>query len=229
MSDPEIPPRMSRIERLMADLEAAATGPGARFPGSVEQMAGDARQLILDLLGMSDKPVGERIYTAMCAKMAAEHGTEGAGDLPTMIRFAKRWLPECFPATDAGQVPFARALVESLVAAAEAHLAKPAETQAVRDVLAERRRQIEVEGWTPEHDDTQHDPGELAAAGAAYALNAGDQLHPISQGDGDNQLPSWWPFDASWWKPGDPRRDLVKAGALILAEIERQDREAAHG
>jgi hypothetical protein len=29
-----------------------------------------------------------------------------------------------------------------------------------------------------------------------------------------------------WWKPTNRRRDLVKAGALILAEIERLDRAA---
>jgi len=34
-------------------------------------------------------------------------------------------------------------------------------TAAARDVLAERQRQIAVEGWTPEHDD-RHDPGELS-------------------------------------------------------------------
>src|SRR6185369_13587313 len=37
-------------------------------------------------------------------------------------------------------------------------------TQAARDVLAERQRQIEKEGWTPEHDDQLHGLGELAAA-----------------------------------------------------------------
>ena len=29
---------------------------------------------------------------------------------------------------------------------------------------------------------------------------------------------------AAWFKPTTPRRDLVKAGALIIAEIERLDR-----
>jgi len=29
---------------------------------------------------------------------------------------------------------------------------------------------------------------------------------------------------AAWFKPTDPRRDLVKAGALCIAEIERLDR-----
>ncbi|MEB3421767.1 hypothetical protein VK682_24660 [Salipiger manganoxidans] len=35
-----------------------------------------------------------------------------------------------------------------------------------------------------------------------------------------------WPWDRKWWKPTTPRRDLVKAGALIVAEIERLDRAA---
>lgn len=101
----------------------------------------------------------------------------------------------------------------------------PQAAPAVRDVLAERRRQQEIEGWTSEHDD-EHDGGEMAAAGASYALNAADQLHPFSQGDGGNEQPDFWPWDGNWWKPTNPRRDLVKAGALILAEIERLDRTA---
>ncbi|PCB37801.1 hypothetical protein CJT89_33510, partial [Pseudomonas aeruginosa] len=33
-----------------------------------------------------------------------------------------------------------------------------------------------------------------------------------------------WPWDEQWWKPSTARRDLVKACALALAEIERLDR-----
>ncbi|EOK5392693.1 hypothetical protein ACM6SP_001106 [Pseudomonas aeruginosa] len=109
--------------------------------------------------------------------------------------------------------------------------------QAWLDVQAERRRQITAEGWTPEHDD-EHDNGELAAAGAAYALHAADHLNPYSQGDGGDEAPSCWPWhdgiagrgegpektEPAWWKPSTPRRDLVKACALALAEIERLDR-----
>lgn len=36
----------------------------------------------------------------------------------------------------------------------------------------------------------------------------------------------FWPWQRKWWKPKDPRRDLVRAGALIIAEIERIDRAA---
>ena len=39
-------------------------------------------------------------------------------------------------------------------------------------------------------------------------------------------------WDSEWWKPKDRRRDLIRAGALIVAEIERLDRNkgaSAHG
>ncbi|WP_228292963.1 hypothetical protein [Pseudomonas aeruginosa] len=87
--------------------------------------------------------------------------------------------------------------------------------QAWLDVQAERRRQVEAEGWTPEHDD-EHDNGEMALAAASYAAYA----HTEPSGD----LPFCWPWDKDWWKPTTPRRDLVKACALALAEIERLDR-----
>lgn len=90
---------------------------------------------------------------------------------------------------------------------------------ALRDVINERFRQIEAEGFDAAHDD-QHGLGELARAGAAYALAAGTgDAHPLP--------PSLWPWTAHWWKPTSRRRDLVKAAALILAEIERLDRLAA--
>lgn len=96
---------------------------------------------------------------------------------------------------------------------------------AVLDVLFERSRQIDVEGWTATHDDNNNDHGALAAAACAYAMYACDELHPQSKESGSfNRPPAMWPFDPSWWKPQDPRRALVKAGALILAEIERLDR-----
>lgn len=96
---------------------------------------------------------------------------------------------------------------------------------AERDVLAERRRQILVEGWDSGHDD-EHDGGDLALAGAAYALNAACQLNPHSQHP-PAAAPYFWPdgWDAEYWKPKTARQDLVRAGALILAEIERLDRQ----
>lgn len=98
---------------------------------------------------------------------------------------------------------------------------------AAQDILAERSRQISAEGYTPGHDD-EHDGGELAAAASAYVFAAADRLHPMSQGDGGftaSEPPMMMPQEWSF-KPDDPRRMLVKAGALIIAEIERLDRAA---
>lgn len=100
--------------------------------------------------------------------------------------------------------------------------------QAWIDVLAERRRQVEAEGWTLQHDD-EHPAGDLAAAASAYALFASDELNPKSLGacEYDQVAPFMWPFHIKWWKPNLVRRALVKAAALLLAEIERLDRAAA--
>ncbi|WP_121363427.1 hypothetical protein [Pseudomonas aeruginosa] len=95
--------------------------------------------------------------------------------------------------------------------------------QAWLDVQAERRRQITAEGWTPEHDD-EHSHGQIARAAACYAL-AGSSAP--NDGTAALLVSLAWPWDQQWWKPSTARRDLIKAGALILAEIERIDRVAA--
>lgn len=122
----------------------------------------------------------------------------------------------------------AGALAEALMPFLSGHSAHPdayrqgAEEMptAWHDVIAERRRQISVEEWTPDNDD-DHEGGEMALAAAAYAENAARGY------DGDicdEDPPYAWPWADKWWKPTTRRRDLVKAGALILAEIERLDR-----
>lgn len=108
------------------------------------------------------------------------------------------------------------------IATVEALLAMP-RSDAIADVVRERARQISVEGWTPEHDDA-HAEGELAQAAACYAHEAAlaDRTDPRRDG-----APLSWPWSRDWWKPKDRRHDLVRAGALIIAEIERLDRMLA--
>lgn len=91
---------------------------------------------------------------------------------------------------------------------------------AIDDIAAERRRQIEQEGWTPEHDDA-HSCGEMSQAAGVYAI--GSTLRPEQH----RVMNRYWPWAGEWFKPKDPRRDLIRAGALIVAEIERLDRAAA--
>lgn len=97
--------------------------------------------------------------------------------------------------------------------------------QAWLDVQAERLRQVEAEGWTPEHDDA-HTCDEIAAFACFYAMPpAARDWDASSTGYGDTLGEAIVP---EGWEPktGDRRRDLVKAGGLILAEIERLDRAA---
>lgn len=95
-------------------------------------------------------------------------------------------------------------------------------TAAVRDVLRERARQQKVEGWTLEHDD-KHATGSMAVAAACYALEG--RHRDINA----RNLWRWTGWGSIWFKPKDQRSNLIRAGALILAEIERLDRADANG
>lgn len=82
-------------------------------------------------------------------------------------------------------------------------------------IAAERKRQIEAERWSDKHDDT-HDHREMAVAASCYILHAVN---------GASKPPRIWPWDRMWWKPSNNQiRNLVKAGALIAAEIDRLQR-----
>lgn len=93
---------------------------------------------------------------------------------------------------------------------------------AIDDIAAERQRQVSIEGWTTAHDD-QHTNGEMAAAAGCYAIVAGCSDRSRAQFPTLQPYPEW-PWDRQWWKPKNRRHDLVRAGALIVAEIERLDR-----
>jgi hypothetical protein len=121
-------------------------------------------------------------------------------------------------------------------------------------IAVERQRQIDFEGWTLEHDDG-HSRGELATAAACYAIHPLDRSNNV--GGFGRSLPlvphALWPWDRESWKPvgaihmalerggiyspvyarGDEERarirELVKAGALILAEIDRLLRRSGDG
>ncbi len=87
----------------------------------------------------------------------------------------------------------------------------------IAEIAAERLRQKEVEGWTQDHDD-EHRCFEIAHAASCYAAVG---MH----GETPEDPPFNWPWDAEWWKPKDPRRDLIRAAALIVAELERMERK----
>lgn len=97
---------------------------------------------------------------------------------------------------------------------------QPEPSQAARDVLAERQRQIDVEGYHGTRDN-HYISYELSKAARAYIEVS---WHALSTGIPCTK-PKSWPW-MSGFKWSDGRTMLVKAGALILAEIERLDRAA---
>ncbi len=96
----------------------------------------------------------------------------------------------------------------------------------IAEIAAERRRQVEVEGWSAEHDDL-HDGGQIALAAAAYAAHSARfaDAHSLGLNYATKAPNLLWPWHHLDWKPKDPRRDLIRAAALIVAEIERLDRK----
>lgn len=94
------------------------------------------------------------------------------------------------------------------------------DSEGARLIAAERQRQVTNEGYTPDHDD---DHGtEMIPAAIAY-------LFASTRSGEDDDLPQkWWPWDLTSFKPTGALgidkgvRDLVKAGALIAAEIDRR-------
>lgn len=90
-------------------------------------------------------------------------------------------------------------------------------------ITKERGRQIAEEGWDEEHDD-EHDQGQLAWAAVCYA--APDHVYKEARFAVSKIDP--WPWDDEWDKRPAVGcttpyrvRALVKAGALIAAEIDR--------
>lgn len=98
-------------------------------------------------------------------------------------------------------------------------------------IAEERLRQVMSEGWTAEHDDW-HSTGEMAIAAACYAIPKDVREKSIWN---TTLLEYLWPFEFAYWKPAEKTKsvrkaqenricELVKAGALIAAEIDRLQR-----
>lgn len=85
----------------------------------------------------------------------------------------------------------------------------------IDDIAFERKRQIEIEGYDAGHDD-EHSMADLAKAAAAYAVSAFNSAIGVTL----------WPWHVSEFQPDGARRNLVKAGALIVAAIDWLDRRS---
>ena len=98
----------------------------------------------------------------------------------------------------------------------------------IKDVINERQRQINQEFYSTENDD-EYKQNELLRAAVCYAENVIRRGWVFDSNFGpdvyqEEEVPDLWPWDLDFWKPRNPRRDLVRAAALLIAEIERIDR-----
>ena len=97
----------------------------------------------------------------------------------------------------------------------------------IDDIAAERKRHFDVEKFTVARDRRGYPGGQLINAAVSYATYARSdcdfdaaramKLHSV--------VPTMWPWSVGWWKPTNRRQMLIKAGALIAAEIDRFDLE----
>lgn len=161
-------------------------------------------------------------FIRQAVSAVAEMDRDSPEDQPEMMLVSPQELRGCLESA------FERAdeeaeLVTDLIAIVAS---QPHPGQAARDVIAERSRQVEHEGYAPEHDDA-YPNGEIAAYAAFYAMPPAAREWPTTEiGYGATFGEAIVPADWTAPKTGERRRELVKAGALILAEIERIDRTA---
>jgi hypothetical protein len=90
-------------------------------------------------------------------------------------------------------------------------------------IAQEREKQVATLHWSAQHDDG-YTTGQLIMAASSYADYALWRVMGVGH---FGTMPKQWPWEAKWWKPDvDPVRNLVVAGALIAAEIDRLQRLA---
>lgn len=182
--------------------------------------------------GMVHLMVKHEDYAALearCAALAAENaGLKSANHIALKILNDDETMVTSLWASSVQEVEVKTPATDAFLAEVRASGVKSL-SNAVQSVISERQRQQSVEGWTPKHDD-KHDNNELAFAASCYAFHSAAASWDFED-DGTpyniHPAPKNWPWAPEWWKPTNPRRDLVKAGALILAEIERIDRQEA--
>lgn len=196
-----VPPLDTDVDVVLAECSDRLSELKARCAALAAEnaMLKQRTQQLIDIISNTDNDY------CMCGSAMKDHVHSGCGYPTGMFDYYyNQWLESDnkTPATDAFLAEVLAQVVKS-------------PSNAVQSVIAERQRHQSAEGWTPEHDD-QYSKSQLLWASSCYVLNA---IHPF------NRIPFDWPWTPEWWKPTNPRRDLVKAGALILAEIERIDRQ----
>lgn len=123
-------------------------------------------------------------------------------------------------------------MVSYTVAKSAIDIARLEVPEMARRVIAERKRQIEIEHYSPLQDDAYYS-GQLSLAASCYATPPNNRrLYSYWDGKKEIKIDNSWPpdFDPEMYKPEKDHsiqerlKTLAKAGALIQAEMERLKR-----
>ncbi|MGY0607439.1 hypothetical protein ACVHXL_06330 [Stenotrophomonas sp. FS3] len=197
------------------------------------QLAGSEPLWCLHVLGMDDvHPAPSKAHAEKAAAWHNEQFKGQAARLGISIEAKVVPWPHSAESHAAGVAEFIPQwlIPQWQLDALEANAKQPAQAvdlgTGIKAIASERVRQLCIEGFSRDSDE-QYREGELARAATAYVqlaamdLQVGSRKHIASQ-----EPPFFWPWAQEWWKPVDARRDLVRAGALIAAQIDLIDSQA---
>lgn len=201
--------RAREAERALEEIDIAGIYDLFRSPAdAIEQMDRFIRETT------EYQAIGERTFAASRGSTVPEpYIPEPEPPDPPMDDLLDRIANE---AEDTGRVEVGPCDAQRLRGLAHRLRAVPEPTSGTDLITEERRRQIEREGWTPEHDD-EHRNGEMAISAACYAVEGTDAEVTVHGED------AWqWGSCHDKRKKHDKLRRLAIAGALIAAEIDRE-------
>ena len=240
---------IAQLQKLVSGILSTVslghqTGPyayaGEDFGRYLSEAAGDCRKIMrllsdlaarqpVRIYGCCAQPEGE-LHTAECPNLRHLAARQPVGQEPVLwvspdvLDAMAIHRAQDFPAGGMGLACPAGSATVPL------YVAQPAQAvdlgTGIKAIASERERQLCIEGFSRDSDE-QYREGELARAATAYVqlaamdLQVGSRTHIASQ-----EPPFFWPWAPEWWKPADARHDLVRAGALIAAQIDLIDSQA---
>lgn len=178
------------------------------YPHAVLVITASAPHVIKHIF--KDAEVHEYVAACKLAGISPFHGPDGRLVGP----FAEKPTPA--KAEWIGETPEETAAREKKIA--DELGAYGADLRVLGEILKERGKQAK-KGYTASSDD-RHTENELPQAAIAYALNAALPAASV-------QVPYFWPWDVAAFRPEGRRADMIKAAALLVAEIQRMDRAVA--
>jgi len=208
----------------LADLVRDLIGGGPRQPMPHSQRRGAVADMDVDVLRRLNAKVKEARASGNELRIERARNDRYSwleDNVPAILAALQRAEKERGAMKDqlaAATTPEFDALWEEIRAAMATVPAPTRAPDGAELIAAERRRQVAFEGMTPEHDD-EHIHNQLSRAAASYIA--------ITVWPDSYEAENFWPWNLDDFKPvDDPVPNLVKAGALIAAAIDRLLRKA---